>query len=89
MLGMHPVSVSLHPEVTVEVMINVARSEDEAALQARTGRSAPRTGEEEALDEIAIEEQAMAVFEEDAAEHVIEEMHADEEVAEEESQGKK
>jgi len=91
MLGMHPVSVSLHPEVTVEVMINVARSEDEAALQARTGRSAPQIGEEEAPEEIAIEEQAMAVFEEDAAEHVIEELRddAEEEEAEEESQGKK
>jgi large subunit ribosomal protein L9 len=90
MLGMHPVSVSLHPEVTVEVMINVARSEDEAALQARTGRSAPQIGEEEAPEEIAIEEQAMAVFEEDAAEHVIEELRPDEqeEKAEEESRDK-
>jgi large subunit ribosomal protein L9 len=88
MLGMHPVSVNLHPEVTVEVKINVARSEDEAALQARTGRSAPRVGDEEARDEIAIEEQAMAVFEEDAAEHVIEEMRSEEEEAEEGSRDK-
>ncbi len=85
-LGTHPVSVSLHPEVNVEVTINVARSLDEAELQARTGRPTPQIGEEEAHEEIAIEEQAMAVFEEEAAEHVIEELQA--EVAEEESQGK-
>ena len=78
MLGMHPISVNLHPEVTVEVTINVARSEDEAVLQAKTGRAMPQIGEEETHKEIAIEEQAMAVFEEDAAEQVIEELRADE-----------
>lgn len=34
-LGVHQVNVSLHPEVEVKVSINVARSEDEAARQAR------------------------------------------------------
>jgi large subunit ribosomal protein L9 len=77
-LGMHGVSVNLHPEVTIEVMVNVARSEDEAALQSRTGRPMPQIGEDEAPQEIAIEEQAMAVFEEDAVEHVIEELQAEE-----------
>lgn len=86
-LGMHAVSVNLHPEVTIEVMVNVARSEDEAALQARTGRPLPQVGEEEAHEEIAIEEQAMAVFEEEAVEHVIEELQA-EEAAEEEAANK-
>ena len=32
-LGMHPVSVNLHPEIDVEITLNVARSEDEAKLQ--------------------------------------------------------
>ena len=77
-LGMHAVSVNLHPEVTIEVMVNVARSEDEAALQARSGAPIPQIGEDEAHAEIAIEEQAMAVFEEEAVEHVIEEMQAEE-----------
>jgi large subunit ribosomal protein L9 len=86
-LGTHPVSVSLHPEVIVEVTINVARSEDEAALQARTGRPMPQTGMEEAHEEMAIEQQAMAVFEEEAAEHMIEELRA-EEAAEEEASNK-
>ena len=34
-LGVHTVQISLHPEVTVAITINVARSEDEAERQAR------------------------------------------------------
>ena len=34
-LGVHPVKVQLHPEVTVTVQINIARSADEADRQAR------------------------------------------------------
>ncbi|MEZ5844727.1 MAG: 50S ribosomal protein L9 [Hyphomicrobiaceae bacterium] len=34
-LGVHEVTVSLHPEVDVKVKVNVARSEDEAERQAR------------------------------------------------------
>lgn len=34
-LGLHDVKVQLHPEVIVKVVINVARSEDEAERQAR------------------------------------------------------
>ena len=34
-LGVHPVKVRLHPEVTVTVNINIARSQDEAERQAR------------------------------------------------------
>ena len=37
-LGLHPIKVVLHPEVTAEVNVNVARSEEEAELQA-SGRS--------------------------------------------------
>ncbi|MCY3996102.1 MAG: 50S ribosomal protein L9 [Rhodobacter sp.] len=37
-LGLHDVIVSLHPEVEVSIQLNVARSEEEADLQA-TGRS--------------------------------------------------
>lgn len=33
-LGMYPVKVVLHPEVSLEISINVARSEEEAKLQA-------------------------------------------------------
>ncbi|MGD9786137.1 MAG: 50S ribosomal protein L9 [Hyphomicrobiaceae bacterium] len=34
-LGVHEVEVALHPEVSVKVKLNVARSEDEAERQAR------------------------------------------------------
>jgi large subunit ribosomal protein L9 len=34
-LGVHPVRVRLHPEVSVTVNINIARSQDEAERQAR------------------------------------------------------
>ncbi|MEX2648281.1 MAG: 50S ribosomal protein L9 [Alphaproteobacteria bacterium] len=36
-LGLHKVRVALHPEVIVEVTVNVARSTEEAEVQARTG----------------------------------------------------
>lgn len=35
MLGLHDVTVNLHPEVSVRVTANVARTEDEAVRQAR------------------------------------------------------
>jgi large subunit ribosomal protein L9 len=34
-LGLHPVKLRLHPEVTITVMVNIARSRDEADRQAR------------------------------------------------------
>lgn len=39
-LGIHPIRVALHPEVSVEVRVNVAQSADEAKVQAE-GRKAP------------------------------------------------
>ena len=36
-LGLHPVRVSLHPEVSAEITVNVARTEDEAAIQLERG----------------------------------------------------
>jgi len=60
-IGMHEVSVVLHPEVRVPVTINVARTEDEAERQAR-GEDvlAEQTEQEEALAN------AEALFEEGA-----------------------
>lgn len=52
-LGLHIVDVVLHPEVTVEIEINVARSAEEAELQA-TGKS---------IQQLAAEEEAAAEFE--------------------------
>ncbi|MBZ6076900.1 50S ribosomal protein L9 [Microvirga puerhi] len=52
-LGLHAVPVSLHPEVEVEVTINVARSPEEAERQAR-GESVT-TREETNLDDLGLE----------------------------------
>lgn len=38
-LGLFDVKVALHPEVAVTVKVNVARSEDEAKIQAETGKA--------------------------------------------------
>ena len=38
-VGLHPIKVALHPEVVVTVTANVARSEDEAKLQEKTGEA--------------------------------------------------
>ena len=59
-VGMHPVRVMLHPEVAVEVIANVARSAEEAEMQAR-GERVNRLGDDEDEDE------AEAMFEEGAA----------------------
>ena len=85
-LGLHEVSVSLHPEVSVMVTANVARSVDEAETQAETGRAVLSQAEEEARAEAeaaeaaaesaadeAVVEQAETMFEEGAAPEVTEE----------------
>jgi large subunit ribosomal protein L9 len=52
-IGMHTVNVALHPEVVVQVTANVARSEEEAELQAQgksvieDSREAERLADEE------------------------------------------
>ena len=38
-VGLHTIKIALHPEVTVTVTANVARSEDEAVLQEKTGKA--------------------------------------------------
>lgn len=74
-VGLHDVRVALHPEVTISVIINVARTEDEAERQARgeaVGAEAERLAEEAELA-IAAEE----VFEdEETAQAAEEELEA-------------
>lgn len=52
-LGLHAATVNLHPEVTAEITLNVARSVEEAELQA-AGKS---------IQDLAAEEEAAAEFE--------------------------
>ena len=79
-LGLFDVSVSLHPEVSVTVTANVARSADEAAIQAETGK-AVTGGDDEGDAEAAAELEA--IFEEGAADAAAEELAAEEALAEE------
>ncbi|MDF1730134.1 MAG: 50S ribosomal protein L9 [Minwuia sp.] len=62
-LGLHEVLVRLHPEVTLTVEANVARSEDEAAAQAR-GVDVLNTEDD---DDVLDIEEAEELFEEGAA----------------------
>lgn len=55
-LGLHTVLVSLHPEVEASIELNVARSEEEAELQAQGINIADQAAEEEAQAEIEIAE---------------------------------
>ena len=52
-LGLHTVTVRLHPEVEASIVLNVARSAEEAELQA-SGKS---------IQDVAAEEEAAAEFE--------------------------
>lgn len=69
-LGLHDVKVKLHPEVTVDIIVNVARSEDEAERQAKgedviaMQMDADKADAEEAAAERA--ELAHSMFEGDA-----------------------
>ena len=47
MIGLHQVPISLHPEVTVRIAVNVARNADEAERQARGEGVLGREAEEE------------------------------------------
>jgi len=79
LLGLHEVGLTLHPEVSVIVTANVARSAEEAETQASTGKAVLSQAEEEArlveeeaaaaevaADE-AVAEQAEIMFEDGAA----------------------
>ncbi len=82
MLGLHEMRVALHPEVIVTVVVNVARSAEEAERQAELGR-AITAQEEERAERAAAEAEAAAaaavaaraaetLFEETPAEDIVE-----------------
>ena len=82
-LGLHKVAVSIHPEVSVSVSANVARSIEEAEIQGKTGKAVLSAAEKEARAESpsakaslsdaaeALAGQANRVFEKGAAENAI------------------
>lgn len=60
-LGLHPVRIQLHPEVSEEITANVARSEEEAQAQLESGRVV--TAEDMRQAEEAAEAEVEAVVE--------------------------
>ena len=69
-LGLHQVRIALHPEVDAFITVNVARSLDEAEIQADPERAADATrrAEEEAAEEAAAGRGGTGLLEEDELE---------------------
>ncbi len=70
-IGLHPVHVSLHPEVSVTVTANVARSDDEARIQEETGEAVIAQEDENLqspAEQLIAEEEAAEAAEAEAAE---------------------
>lgn len=86
-LGLHDVVIKLHPEVSETVVVNIARSQDEAEVQFSTGSavvdSANAEFEEEQFTEEVSAEVAEEVFEEGALEAASEEAAGEDTVADE------
>jgi large subunit ribosomal protein L9 len=59
-LGLHDIAVALHPEVEVNVRVNIARSQAEADIQA--GKVAPVAPEDEEEPEMTLEEELAALI---------------------------
>ena len=66
MLGVYPVQVDLHPEVSINVTANVARTQEEADIQAKTGRAVLGEDEQDAID-LQEAANAEAIFDEGVA----------------------
>jgi len=58
-IGLFPVTVTLHPEVKVDVTVNIARTDDEAKQQLKTGKAMIANNQIDA-EEKAAEKQAQA-----------------------------
>ncbi len=55
-LGLHPIRIVLHPEVSVEITGNVARTEEEAAMQLERGGAVIGLEEEDDEEEVDVAE---------------------------------
>lgn len=92
-IGLIPVAVILHPEVKVEVTVNIARTAEEAEIQAKTGRAlVAEAAEPETIEEVVQAAEAEivedeAVFEEGAKPEIGDD--SEDEKAEDEVEAKK
>lgn len=66
-IGLFPVPVTLHPEVKVDVIVNIARSADEAKIQEDTGKALIHGDQADAAEEQAAEADAREGLMEDEA----------------------
>jgi len=66
-VGLYPVTVSLHPEVKVEITVNIARSEEEAKVQAKTGKAVVNAGASSAPAKPELSEEAKKALLEESA----------------------
>lgn len=71
-VGLHPVTIRLHPEVAVEITVNVARSEGEAQTQIEAGETVTPEEQQEVaeqtVEEVLSEVEAIEAEEAEAAE---------------------
>jgi len=72
-LGLYQVKVILHPEISVDVTANVARSEEEAKIQTKTGSAVVSTDEQETAAEKAKAAQVIDEAAEEAADEAVSE----------------
>ncbi|MGQ0527415.1 MAG: 50S ribosomal protein L9 [Alphaproteobacteria bacterium] len=79
LLGLFPVDVLLHPEVKVSITINIARSKEEAEVQAKTGKALIATSGNEQKETKEVEADLSGVLEDSA-------LQAEEEKKSEESE---
>lgn len=78
MIGLFPIEVALHPDVRVKITVNIARTPEEAIMQAKTGVALIAGSEEQNQPE-----EAKAPKEEDGASAEVEEAKAKQETTEE------
>lgn len=67
-LGLAKIEVRLHAEVAVTITVNIARTEDEAKIQEKTGQAVKLAAQQAADAEAAAKAQAEALFEKPEAE---------------------
>lgn len=81
-LGIYETRVVLHPEVSVNVTVNIARTEEEAKLQLKRGGAILSDDEMEAAEAVAAAEAALAIADDTQAEVEAVEGLVEEDVAE-------
>ena len=63
-LGLEPIRISLHPEVSVEVIANIARNKDEAEQQLSSGQAVSTVSQEEIQNDLLNEKAEHATSDE-------------------------